>query len=305
MTKCQQCDATLIADGLPQGQQVRCVKCAHLFRLGEEKKTSADRLAWRSFWLGLSSLLCMFFTGIPAIYYGIRSLLRMRFIKPRPKDRFAAVSGTLMGGCFGMSGAVIACFAAIIAITLTTVDKPGTPEERALHYSQVFENDMPPELQLDETVSLLNSQHFFDFVDHEEPEQRTTHVHLLHHNANFQTWRSLVVVQLRGNRLRIPGHRLVEKSSELLNWKMFDQDIEVRKIVFEIQPDEEAEEAQSEPESDLSTAAESSTDTAIQYYGVCKSPFGFTGMTVTTKQPPAVFTEEKIREMFATIKPLK
>ena len=122
MTKCQQCDATLIADGLPQGQQVRCVKCAHLFRLGEEKKTSADRLAWRSFWLGLSSLLCMFFTGIPAIYYGIRSLLRMRFIKPRPKDRFAAVSGTLMGGCFGMSGAVIACFAAIIAITLTTVD---------------------------------------------------------------------------------------------------------------------------------------------------------------------------------------
>ena len=100
---------------------------------------------------------------------------------------------------------------------------------------------MPPELQLDQSVSVLNSQHFFDFVDHEEPEQRAVHVHLLHHNANFQPWRSQVVVQLRDRTLDNSRLQLDEKSSELLNWKMLDQDIEVRKVVFEIQPDEEAE----------------------------------------------------------------
>ena len=86
---------------------------------------------------------------------------------------------------------------------------------------------------------------------------------------------------------------------------MLDQDIEVRKVVYEIQPDEEAEDAQSESESESSSDANSSDGTAIQYYGICKSPFGYTGMSVTTKQPPTVFTEDKIREMFATLKPIK
>jgi hypothetical protein len=304
MTICQKCNAILIADGLPQGQQVRCVKCANLFRLGEEKKTSADRLAWRSFWLGLSSLVFIFFTGLPAIYYGIRSLLRMRFTKPRPKDRFAAVAGTMMGGCFGLCGAFVAAFAAIIAITLSTVDSASTEQEKAQHFSRVFENEMPPELLIEKAVSVLNSQHFFDLVDHEEPEQRAVRVHLLHHNSNFQPLRSQVVMQLRGRIMKIPNHELVEKSSERLTWKMLDQDIEVRKVIYAIHPNEDEEEENAQTETESSGDANSADGTAIQYYGICKSPYGYTGMSVTTKQPQAVFTEEKIRELFAALKPI-
>lgn len=302
MTTCQKCSAILISDGLPQSQQVRCVKCANVFRLGEEKKTSADRLAWRSFWLGLASLVFIFFTGLPAIYYGIRSLLRMRFTKPRPKDRFAAVAGTMMGGCFGMFGAFVAAFAAIIAVALSTVDSASTDEEKAQHFSRVFENEMPPELLIEKTVSVLNSQHFFDFVDHEEPEQRTVRIHLLHHNSNFQPLRSQVVVQLRGRIIQIPDHKLVVENSERLTWKMLDQDIEVRKVVYEIQPRKDKD---AEDETDPAEDAVSPNGTAIQYYGICKSPLGYTGMSVTVQQPQAVFTEEKIRKMFASLKPIK
>lgn len=313
MTNCRKCDAMLIADGLPQGQQVRCVKCANQFRLGEEKKTSADRLAWRSFWLGLSSLVFIFFTGLPAIYYGIRSLLRMRFTKPRPKDRFAAVAGTMMGGCFGLFGAFVAAFAAIIAVTLSTIDTADSDEEKAQHYARVFENEMPPELLIEKTISVLSSQHFFDFVDHEEPEQRTVRVHLLHHNSNFQPMRSQVVMQLRSRLIKIPDHKLVSQSSENLTWRMLDQDIEVRKVVYEIQPKEDDEEDYSQTESESDSNSETETessgdaatdDIAIQYYGICKSPYGYTGMSVTAQQPQAVFTEEKIREMFASLKPI-
>ena len=157
MTQCPKCEATLIADGLAEGQQVRCVQCATLFRLGEEQKTSADRLAWRSFWLGLSSLVFLFLTGIPAIYYGIRSMLRMRFTKPRPKDQFAAVSGTMLGGCFGViGGGMIVSFAAILGFTLLSVNRPATQEEKLEMYAGVFASD-PPALHLDRAVSVLQS----------------------------------------------------------------------------------------------------------------------------------------------------
>ena len=275
-----------------------------MFRLGEEQKTSADRLAWRSFWLGLSSLVLLFFTGLPAIYYGIRSMLRMRFIKSRPKDRFAAVAGTAMGGCFGViGGTMIVSFAAIIAITILTVNQPKTAEAKQQLYSQIFASEMPPELLLDRAVSVLNSQHFFDFFDNEEPEQRTIRVHLLHHNANFQPMQTQVVAQLRDRSLKLPGKKLVEKNSELLSWKMLDQDVEIRKTIFEILPDDQAEETESESGSGTAAESESANGVAIQYYGICKSPFGFTGMTVIAKQPQSLFSEEKIRELFASIQP--
>ncbi len=246
MTQCQKCAATLVVEELSPGQQVRCAKCAHVFRLGEEQKTSANRLAWRSFWLGLSSIVLLFFTGLPAIYYGIRSLLRMRFIKSRPKDRFAAVAGTAMGGCFGViGGAMVVSSAAVIALTILTINRPDTAEEKQQLYAQIFASEMPPELLLDRAISVLNSQHFFDFFDHEEPEKRTVRVHLLHHNTNFQPMRAQVVGQLRDRTLKLPGKKLVEKSSELLSWKMLDQDVEIRKITFDVLPDDQADEAES------------------------------------------------------------
>lgn len=314
MTHCQQCAAPLVSEGLLQGQQVRCAKCAHVFRLGEEQKTSADRLAWRSFWLGLSSLILLFFTGLPAIYYGIRSMLRMRFIKSRPKDRFAAVAGTAMGGCFGVLGSgMVISFVAIIALTILTVNKPEDLEEKRQLYAQAFSNEMPADLFFDRAVCVLRSQYFFDFFDEEESENRSLRVHLVHHKSNFQPMQSQVVVQLRDRSLKIPGKKLVEQNSELLHWSMLNQDIEVRKIVFAMEPDEDARETDSDAElaatseAELATTseAEPSTGEVIQYYGICKSPLGFSGMTVIAKQPQVVFTEERIRVLFAELQPIK
>ena len=102
MTECQHCKSKVVTVGLNTGQQIRCANCLTIWTFGKVETDATDRLAWRSFWLGLSSILFLFFTGIPAIYYGVRSLLRMRFVKPKKRDRAAAIAGTTMGGCFGI-----------------------------------------------------------------------------------------------------------------------------------------------------------------------------------------------------------
>lgn len=73
-----------------------------------------DRMAKWSFWLGLSSLFLLMLTGIPALVLGIRSLRRMRFRSVDKREKFQAITGTILGLLFGVFGGTCAILAAIV-----------------------------------------------------------------------------------------------------------------------------------------------------------------------------------------------
>ena len=309
MTQCQRCQTTLVADGILTGQRIRCANCSHQFRFGEEEKTSTDRLAWRSFWLGLSSLILLFFTGIPAIYFGVRSLLRMRFTQPRPRDRFAALAGTAMGGCFGLAGGFIVFFsAAVIAATLYTMERAKGPEDVRQLYGQIFQNEMPTDLVAQGGLGVLRSQYFFEFCVRQNDEYPTMEIHLLHNKSAFQQTSAQMLSIFRSNHKGYPL-RLKERNHEQLNWRFVDQDIDIMKIVFEIgmvEIDSNGKAANNPPTNSPASLAldnqPDSANTVLQYYGICKSSNTITGMSVLVKQPHPVYTEEKIRELFASMR---
>ena len=106
---CPQCDSTLLTDVFKTQNPVRCATCGQVSLQQTDVSNQASKYASRSFWLGLTSIVLLFLTGIPAIWYGIRSLLQMRFGQSITKDRKRAVIGTSMGFLFGVivSGPVV------------------------------------------------------------------------------------------------------------------------------------------------------------------------------------------------------
>ncbi len=318
MTQCQQCHAELFVEGIPQGQQVRCVSCSHLFRLGEAEKVSADRWAWRSFWLGLSSLILLFITGIPAIYYGVRSLLRMRFSRPGPGDRMAAIAGTIMGSVFGLFGGMIVIgFGVILAATFLTMDVRKNPAQIVELFGTIFEQPPPAKLTPTRGAKILNAQYFFDFVDSTSPKQRTIRVHLVHYRPNLQQPTGQIIAHLRGRTLS-SDIKLEETDSRILNWKMGGQDIEVRKTVFDIVADAAVEASPDGsttlPNNEVSQSVSGTTDAAspkpviaetsqvAQYFGFYKNAAGVTGMCVSIRYPNSNIPETQVQEMFANVK---
>ncbi len=297
MIACPDCKTSLIVKGVPQGQQAICVNCHALFRVGEQVRTSADRLAWRSLWLGLSSIVLLFITGIPAIYYGIRSLLRMRYVKSQTADRVAAITGTALGGCFGLFGSVfgltVGGLMGFVLLTMVRVEK--TPEVAAL-FQQVFEAEIPQELIPSRGAEILNSMYFFDFYDAPQPIDRTFRLHLIAQKSIIRTNNSQTINQLR-DRVLNDRYQLKETGSEILTWSLGGDPIDVRKIEFEI-----IEDGFFNPDDPASTS--SVGQTIVQYYGYSSSEQGKTGFSWIVKQPPhPTVPEARIKEWLAKLKP--
>jgi hypothetical protein len=125
---CQSCQATLLPISTEPTQLVRCGGCGNTFLpvlsdQGAIQKT--DRMAKWSFWLGLASLVLCMVTGIPALILGLRSLRRMRFRVVQKREKFQAVTGTILGlvfgviggGCLTASGLVIGLFVSSFEVT--------------------------------------------------------------------------------------------------------------------------------------------------------------------------------------------
>ena len=124
---CPECNSVLLAELFPSAASIRCTSCSTIAPRMSATSAEANRFAWRSFWLGLSSIVLLFLTGIPAIWYGVRSLLEMRYVQSQKHDRKAAVAGVSLGVIFGILGsgllAIIGGFALIISFAIVdTVD---------------------------------------------------------------------------------------------------------------------------------------------------------------------------------------
>ena len=311
MTNCQQCNTALVGEGISQGQQVRCARCSHLFRLGDQASSSADKFAWRSFWLGLISFVFLFLTGLPAIYYGVKSLLRSRFIQARPIDKAAAVAGTAMGGCFGILGGftlLISC--ALAAVVFFTISKLEDPAEIQQRYSTLFA-EVLEDLHPEESVSVFNAQFFFEFADAEQFEERTFRLRQAFARAPMQATKGQTVSQLKS--LGIDRNLLLEEiSAEKLTWNLHGEEISVMKTVSKIIGYDNSDNDENQPEVDESQpgklvppiSADSNApnpETTVQYVGYVKQANRSSGFSAVVYQPNNVYTEEKIKAIIERI----
>ncbi len=307
MTPCQNCQTELVSDGIVSGQQVRCVHCRHVFCFGREEKLSADRLAWRSFWLGLASMCCIFFTGIPAIYFGVRSLLRMRFTKVRPRDRFAAAAGTVMGGCFGLFGGLFAiASAAIIGVTFYSLEHAKEPSAIQAMFDRSLVAELPSELVPWKGISVLESMYYFDFVDIVDEGARTVRVRIVCHKGVFQQPGGQVNADLKSCRIgeidySTPFH------AEKLKWTILDEPVEVTKLYYQ-NTNEPGKVEGTDSENGLADATtlesrKSAAGTVVRYYGLIKQPQLLIGIAVVMQLPQPEMTEDRIRGLFSSVRP--
>jgi len=126
---CPQCESVMLVEVFGTSNPIRCASCGNISLAPNKKSSDVHTYAWRSLWLGLASILLLFLTGIPAIWYGVRSLLRMRFVRSQPKDRKAAIAGVALGVIFGIAGtALVGLVGGIIAIVVFSIEETKDPE---------------------------------------------------------------------------------------------------------------------------------------------------------------------------------
>jgi hypothetical protein len=286
MTDCQFCDSKLVTDGLFPGQQIRCANCHSLSRFGKVEKVATHRLAWRSFWLGISSILLLTITGIPALYYGVRSLLRMRFVKPERRDQVAAIIGTSLGGCFGIFVGFIAVCGLIMAfINYLTFAETTDSTEVAQRCSQIFEFSSPHVVPT-RARSVMNSQYLFDFADKPELENRKLGIRLVFIRAGLQPNGAVMTQQLRNKRVGKTSFG-TNHEAEFLDWQFSGHPINVKKSVYSrtINPDSEAETAE---------------ETHRHYWGYIRNNRGFYGMSVVFEPDMHDLSDSDVKEIFAS-----
>ena len=282
MTECQNCNSKLVTDGLQPGQRIRCANCQATFEFGTTEKVPANKLAWRSLWLGLASILLIFFTGIPAIYYGIKSLLRMRFVKSKPSDKAAAIAGTALGGCFGLFFGLIAVSILGIGLaaylTSKTTDKPA---EVVALCDDVFDFEVPTDFKPVQAREVFGFQKVFEFADDSDKTKRNGRIYLLFLGSNMTTNEPGLISTLKSR--SVNSELGPVRSSELLQWKIFGEDADVRKTIFEAIPEVEG-------------VAE-----AHQYFALIRRENGFYGMAVVFEPENISLSEEQVQAIFENL----
>ena len=171
---CKNCDTNLCAIEVPQNVQIRCSKCGYItFMEGNADDFVQLKNAWRSLWLGLASIILIFLTGIPAVYFGIKALLKMRYQKVTSATKFAAIAGVVIGGIWGvLIGGAIALtvgFGLVVAYLggSTTINDPTLAIEK---FNQIAKFEIPKESNLNvrlAAISLIKRSHI-EFWDDEK-----------------------------------------------------------------------------------------------------------------------------------------
>ncbi|MFK7767867.1 MAG: DUF4190 domain-containing protein [Mariniblastus sp.] len=288
MTQCQQCNSNLITDGLTPGQQIFCAHCRNLSRFGEIEKVATDRLAWRSFWLGLSSIVLLFFTGIPAIYFGIKSLLRMRFVKPKSSDRTAAIAGTAMGGCFGvlMGSTIIAglLIALFIHLGSERVNEPALVLEKC---KTNFEFQQPRDTVPVLAASELGNMSEYLFADSQEPKDRFACIHLLYAGQGIRADRRAFILRLSNRRITSDDERDHETAT-VFKWEMDGSPTSVNYKIYAAHLDE------NDPENNAPETH--------HYYGFLERQGEYYGISVAFDPEKRKMTESEVKQIFANTK---
>ncbi len=287
MSVCQRCNSKLVTEGLLPGQQYRCAKCQAVTRLGESEKVPVNKLAWRSLWLGLASIVLIFLTGIPAVYYGVKSLLRMRFVKSKRGDRAAAVVGTTLGGFFGIfiGGFVATIFAVWLFGYLNRVETEE-PDQVVVTCQQIFDF-VPPDgiLPVKANSVVAFKQHAFDFADEKQLGDRSARIHLKFLGSTMKLHEEQLVHSLSGINVWQPLGPAI--STEILQWEMLGQPIEVKKTIYE------------------TLSGDDQSMTCHQYFGLGRTDHGYYGAVVVFEPESFELDELQVQKIFADLMPAK
>lgn len=172
---CQACNAMLLPTSTERDQLVRCGDCGSTFLPLMTNKAAlekTDRMAKWSFWLGLSSLVLLMFTGIPALVLGIRSLRRMRFRTVDKREKFQAITGTVLGLLFGVFGGGCAILVAIvIGFFVSTYENTEDPDRVMAIANSVASFDNTLQLDPDSAFKFLNFK-ILQFGERDEEKKR-------------------------------------------------------------------------------------------------------------------------------------
>lgn len=277
---CQSCQAALLPTTTAREQLVRCGGCGNTFLpLMNEKSAieKTDRMAKWSFWLGLSSLVLLMFTGIPALVLGIRSLRRMRFRAVDRREKFQALTGTLLGLVFGVFGGTCAISIAVLAgYFFSSFEVTSDPEKVKALTDSVATFDNSLELIPMDGVAFLNFK-ILQYAD--QPKKADAKVRMLllefHMQPNPQQINTILKDKFVGNK-----SEYLLPYSEKVDWTT-STGANVKLDIYEHVTDAD--------------------DRVLRYSSLQKSDMSWFGISITFQPTDSGITEEDVKKLFQSL----
>ncbi|QEG25134.1 DUF4190 domain-containing protein [Mariniblastus fucicola] len=177
---CPNCQSYLLVEVFGNSNPIRCAACGNVSIPPNKAATQVNRFAWRSFWLGLSSIVLLFLTGIPAIWYGVRSLLQMRFARAQKSDRKAAVAGVALGVIFGIIGTgFVTIVGGVIILMMMMIEDTKDPARIEEILATIGSIDLPEDFEPVEANRLQNQFRRIDWRDGSSAEDALGRIRLV------------------------------------------------------------------------------------------------------------------------------
>ena len=303
MFQCPHCQSELVLGLISHRQQVRCARCGKVSRPQTENvsQRKPNRAARWSLWLGLSSILLLSITGIPALILGIRSLLQMRHEQPTRREKEAGVVGTLLGaifgvllgGCFLGGGGMI-----LFAMLNLPLERSRDADVIRQWMDQVVQIDLPDGLEPSSARKQLGTQTFFDFDNFsqrppftDQSPSKTTRLSIIHF-AKSPTF-SLQIMQNElgrtfGNEVTLK--QLSRGKGERLEWTICGTPTEVIHTSYAAQaPAGVSPDSPSQPKAD-------------RYIAIVTDDHAAVGIKLFTTETNENMSTDEVRRIFESLK---
>ncbi len=289
MIQCSNCQAELVTESLASGRDIRCSSCGKIITrewLGGTNFSYRD--AWWSLGWGLSSIFLLCFAGIPAVYLGIRALLRMRYRTATLGARRAAIWGIITGGLFGiLMGGALMVVGVIVFVFWATTEQTDDPQRGLAILHEIVSLDLDyeqikPQLALHSNVFLSLVQ----LVDSPEKKDQRVNIKLLRLPTWMSTNRAQFANMLRDEYLN-SSRKYRRGEAEILTWKIGGRDVAVTKIVSRFE----------KPSDDAETAVR-----IIQYFFLTDFGNNTYGLVLIHQPPDSKLDEEKVQKIFESFR---
>ena len=169
MSLCQHCQTEIYTESIAGVRNLRCASCGGLNTLvGKATSKNQNRDAWFSFWLGLSSLVMSCLTGIPAVYFGIRALGKMRYQPTSRRAELAAFAGIFLGGIVGTLFIGMFLFLATIGGVIGASSDEASDPIRTVAMTEslgTFDVESFPEFKVRKAIKLYKMFQFAEWTN--------------------------------------------------------------------------------------------------------------------------------------------
>ena len=227
--RCPDCHSELRFLELSAHASIRCCICNSVFGTASNGRIHSvvNRFAIWSFVLGLSSLFCMIFTGIPAIIFGTKSLKQIRQSKNRQHGKVYSYLGIGSGILFGVGISALLFFivtaAAITYFTFENLIDKNLVEQK---FSEVAVAKFPDDLELKNANQIFGVYVFSGNVSHPDDTFPATSFRMV----SFPKWIPVLKAQLEYQQRQAVQWENSRKEPREHSCMMFDQETTVEQI---------------------------------------------------------------------------